>query len=352
MQIWIGNILLLVIFAGFIEVAELKKKSKTSLLLIIVFLQLLFLYILKDNTIFKDIGVYLLGFDFSRTVGWNEVYKIQHFASEDAFEIGWCYYNKILSSLFNDSIVLLIVTGSIILISYLTIIKNNSLIPWFSIFLFIAIVFYNSLFVLRQNLSVAICLFSIPYIIKRKFLKFVVFILIAFSVHQTALIFIILYFLYPIKINKKYFIRVFFIAILFYSSFKFFLAVAATYLKGFLIYLGEIDQGTNLTLFIISICVVLYIFITYYPYNQIDDNNRVFFHMLIMFFLIELSRIGLPGTIGRLNLYFFPSIIILIPNACKQIKNPIIRFFSITAIFVLYFIFMIQQMDYGFKLIF
>ena len=73
--------------------------------------------------------------------------------------------------------------------------------------------------------------------------------------------------------------------------------------------------------------------------------------MLMLFVMIDLSRIGLPGTIGRLNLYFYSGLIILFPNACKRIKTPIFRYMAIIAISVVYFIVMIKQMNYGFGLI-
>ena len=40
--------------------------------------------------------------------------------------------------------------------------------------------------------------------------------------------------------------------------------------------------------------------------------------MLLLFLFFGIFRGGLPGTIGRLNLYFIASLIILLPNACKN----------------------------------
>jgi hypothetical protein len=294
----------------------------------------------------------LRGFDYSLKVGWLDVRKIQHFSHEIKFELGWCYYTKILSFIYNNSSILLLATGITIILAYFVLIKKYSLIPWLSIFLFITTVFYNSMFVLRQNLATAICLFSIPYIIERKLFKFLLLIFIAFSIHQTAVIFVLLYLLYPLKIDKRYFILIISMGILFYVGFQFALKFAATYLSGYGIYRQAIFTPSNATALLISICVFIFIWICYYPFTHLDNHGKLFFQMLVLFVMIDLSRIGLPGAIGRLNLYFYLSLIILLPNAIQQIKNPVFKYISIISISVLYFILMLKQMNYGFDLIF
>jgi hypothetical protein len=353
MIFWIGNIILLIIFS--ITVRNkfiIIKKRRISLLVIIMFFQLLFLYSFHDYENMPDTLSYIEGFDFSSKVDWLNVSQIQHFSTEIKFDLGWSYYTKILSSLFNYNRMLLVITGGITILGYFIYIKKYSLIPWLSIFLFISTVFYDSFFILRQSLAVAICLFSIPFIIKRKFWKFIILIFIAFTQHQTAIIFILLYFVYPLKINKKLFLKVLVGGSLFYLSFQYILNYAATNLIAFEIYKLAIFEVSNNTSVIISICAFLFVCFIYYPFKLIENHERLFFHMLIIFVLIDLGRIGLPGTIGRLNLYFYPSIIFLLPNACKRIKTPILKYLSITVIFVFYFIFSIRQINYGFDLIF
>jgi len=352
MSIWIGNIILLFFYSVIINNKTMTyKQSKTSLLAVIMFIQLLLLYVFNDNTIFPDTRYYLKGFDYSLTVGWNDVPKIQHFSTEIKFDLGWCYFTKLLSSLFNHNLILLFAAGFIFILSYFTVIMKYSLIPWLSIFLFIATVFYSSLFILRQSMAVAICLFSIPYIIERKFLKFLFFIFIAFSFHKTALIFVLLYFLYPLKIDKNFFFPVIIMGLLFYSGFKFILHFSATYLPGFAIYDSNIFKMANYTSFSIALCIFVFIVICYYPFSQIENYTRLFFQMLLLFFMVELFRIGIPGTMGRLNLYFYIAVILLLPNAIQQISNINFKYISVIVIIVIYFTLMIKQMNYGFNLL-
>ncbi|MBF1459561.1 MAG: EpsG family protein [Prevotella pallens] len=66
--------------------------------------------------------------------------------------------------------------------------------------LFMALVFFFSFTYLRQMFAAAIIGLSIKYIIERKFLRFCVILLVAFSFHNSAIIFFPIYFI----ANKKY----------------------------------------------------------------------------------------------------------------------------------------------------
>lgn len=66
--------------------------------------------------------------------------------------------------------------------------------------LFMALVFFFSFTYLRQMFAAAIIGLSIKYIIERKFLKFCAILLVAFSFHNSAIIFFPMYFI----ANKKY----------------------------------------------------------------------------------------------------------------------------------------------------
>ena len=66
--------------------------------------------------------------------------------------------------------------------------------------LFMALIFFFSFTYLRQMFAAAIIGLSIKYIIEREFLKFCAILLIAFSFHNSAIIFFPMYFI----ANKKY----------------------------------------------------------------------------------------------------------------------------------------------------
>jgi hypothetical protein len=118
MLIWIGNIILLFVYALVFKLSNLNKNGRSKLIFVVMFGQLMFLYTLKDHTIFNDLWAYLEGFQNSKEIGWIELYKIQDFNSYLKHELGWRYYTKLMSSLSNNELIFTFTTGSFIIYSY------------------------------------------------------------------------------------------------------------------------------------------------------------------------------------------------------------------------------------------
>ena len=350
MAVWIGNILLIPLYASILKYTELGHKQQKSVLISIMFCQLLFLTTFKNNVIFDDIWAYLIGFNYSKIIDWGRIKDIDYAAGFLNYELGWRYYVKVLSSLSDNEGLLILVTGAIILYSYLSLINKHSDMAWMAIFLFIAIVFYNSLFVLRQNLATAICIFSFPFIVNRKPIKFLITIGLASLFHNTAIIIIILYILYPIGLNVKMFSIIILGASLFNYFFVDLIQIGIEYFPEYSIYYN-IGTTANFTPFLISFIVLSFIYLQIYPIKNLEGYDRLFFIMILIVTLFDLSRINLStGIVARLSGYFSVAIILLLPNAISRMNNPIFKFSSIGAIVILYFIMMIRQMDVGFKL--
>ena len=204
------------------------------------------------------------------------------------------------------------------------------------------------MFVLRQNVAIAICLYAIPYIIDRKLWKFLFVVCIAFLFHKTAFVFIGLYFIYPLKLNYKFYISLlsFFLIIKFVSLIILQFAVDVGFSE---IYLLE-ESRANITPFLISLSLVLLTGFILYPLKNIDNDEKLFFIMLCILMVFDLSRTDLFGTIGRLGKYLFPATIILIPNITEKINNPTFRVLIRILIIVLFSITSLQALNYGFKL--
>ena len=110
------------------------------------------------------------------------------------------------------------------------------------------------------------------------------------------------------------------------------------------------ESRANITPFLISLSLVLFSGFILYPFKNIDNHEKLFFMMLCILMVFDLSRMDLFGTIGRLGKYLFPATIILIPNIIEKINNPIFRILITILIIVLYSITSIQTLEYGFKL--
>lgn len=119
-------------------------------------------------------------------------------------EPGYKIYNKILSfiSLRPQTI---IIANSILQIGLIVaVIAKESKDKWLSIFLYFSFCFYQTALNLTPSSFVSYFMFlSYPFIKKRKFIPFLIFVLVGMSFHTSAIFFLPLYFLYLIKINKK-----------------------------------------------------------------------------------------------------------------------------------------------------
>jgi hypothetical protein len=86
----------------------------------------------------------------------------------------------------------------IIVFSYKTVYKFSPF-PLFSLFLLISYSMVGSGFGVRQDLAIALSLFSITFIQERSLVKFLAVLMLAASIHQSAIIFIPAYFLYNFR---------------------------------------------------------------------------------------------------------------------------------------------------------
>ena len=119
------------------------------------------------------------------------------------WEPGIIILSKLASYISMEKQFYIVLFGIIILIPIFYMIwkySNNAL---FSISVFYAMGFLTSTSIYRQWIAIAILTYSIKYIENRNLKKFLIVIFIAFLFHRTALIFVIAYFIYGIKIDGK-----------------------------------------------------------------------------------------------------------------------------------------------------
>lgn len=118
-------------------------------------------------------------------------------------EIGYTFLN-VLISFFTENryIFILIVTLIIYTLLFVSIKKYTVNYPLATI-LFLGLWFFFTFTYLRQVLGATIVWFGIQYVIERKFWKFLVVFLIAFSMHNSAIIFFPLYFVPRRKFSPR-----------------------------------------------------------------------------------------------------------------------------------------------------
>ena len=356
MEILVANIII-ISFYGIILAnwpISIEKRKKTFLCF--AFIHLLLLNLFKEPTAFPDLDEYDIYFNEIST-------SFSNFLSEkegDRVEWGWFFLNKILHMIFNDnSFVLIILMAVLTLGIYMLDIYKYSRCLWLSVFILFCTNYYPSLFILRQHLAIPICFFSIQYILNRSFKKFITCVLIAMLFHYSAVIWILAYFVYPLRFQVKH---------IFYSILGLFifarimewllenialvLPIVASY--GVDAFGGVATEGGAFKPFMFDLFVILLVIGAFKGLKNINGINWFCLLMLYISLLIDVFHIvgSAFAEFSRLGLYFGTCSIFLVPNAIMQIKNKYVKILITFVICVLYIFTLNAFCNYGYKFAF
>lgn len=311
------------------SVVTYRKQGQEKIAFPIVLVILVCTKTFVDIYALPDLDYYLAGCNELGTCGWFEV-PVYQLVELKCPEVGFRYILKIGAWLgsFRWSLFIIAVVHAI---AYIKISKKYS--PYVIISLIIFLLgSVQSFFVLRQHLAIAITLFSYPYVINRDWKKFFLFMLLAFSFHQTALVFVPVYFLYGIESHRKLNILVLLVFVVLYASFLFIFNFFATNFAGYESYV-DIDDG-NITTLIVSVCyLVSYVFFLRKEVYA-DGINRLVFILLVFNFIVMSAGYTL-SIVNRLVMYYSVVNILSVPITMSYIKNPVIRYAFCTTILCL-----------------
>lgn len=123
-------------------------------------------------------------------------------------EKGFLLYNRILSCFTSNPQAILLVSAVVIIGSIFRFIKKYSAVMLLPVLLFVVLQFGGTMNVIREYLAVAIVLFSLPFIVKRRFVSFAIGCLVASTFHTSAILALSLYFLYDFPFQLKYLLLV------------------------------------------------------------------------------------------------------------------------------------------------
>lgn len=261
-----------------------------------------------------------------------------HFRGED----GFVFLNFLISTItHNRYIFIFIITITIYILAYRTFSKYSRNL-FFTLILFLGLIFFFSFTYLRQILAAAIIWQSIKFITERKLLKFTIVILIAFSIHNSALIFFPIYFIPIRKFKIRTIITIAIICLC--------IGIAGFHVELFETYgqLSENEFRSNLYKndsagFRIEYLMEAIFFLTailiFYNHIPNKKSDIVFLNMGIIFcFLLLIFIKSLNG--GRLGWFYMIGIIITLTTLSneKSIKKKIWYNFGIILISFLLFI--------------
>jgi transmembrane protein EpsG len=183
-------------------------------------------WIRKDWPYYAFLVILVLFAGFRDMIGGYDIYVYGNVYEIDwrlilgfpGFEIGFRVFMILLKLISDKREFFIFATALCMLALHFKIIKRNSALPYFAVFIYFCKFFLFSFVYLRQGIAMGIIWLSIPYILERKYLKSVPFIIISFLFHHSALMFLPMLFFSSRKFtNAQLLISIFLFLILFLS---------------------------------------------------------------------------------------------------------------------------------------
>ena len=200
--------------------------------------------------------------------------------------------------------------------------------------------FYFSMTGLRQTLAMGVCFFAYDFAVRRKPIKFVLAVFLAYLFHSSALIFAVFYFIKNLKINYKYwFAAIIALAVSFlYPSFINNVVERLAWSEEIAKYA---DSTTGLTIsgFIIQFCILLFCYVLTRFDAKNDTYRKPWFAAMVAGLVIQAFAVNIDN-IFRMAMYFSVYGTLAVPDAIElqEIKSRRLTFWIITAVLMLYFL--------------
>lgn len=335
MEYLIGNFLLCLLYAVVIYgLLPFSTKKKNIVFGLITFIQLTIVHGFVDVNIMADLPSYKDAFDIIAKNGLLSDTTSSY--DPNPMEPGYQLYMWSVSLVTSNFQIFLVINSIVLFYFYYKCFFNYSPYLWVSVLLFLLVPFNQSLFVLRQHLSISFLMLSYPFIIQKNFRCYVLILFISYLLHNSSLIFFPVYFIYNIK-NKKIFICIIVavFAVLSFANFLF---------EDFWVYFSrsdhfELDEdklGISTKGVIMFSTLVLYI-MSLKRHTWDDGINKLVFIISILG-VVGNFTLGNIGH-GRLFLSYYIILLLQIPITMKYTKPVFLKGLIVISSLSLFFIF-------------
>lgn len=241
---------------------------------------------------------------------------------------GFLVFTIVIKSVINDFHVWLFVIAAFTGVSIAMMLSKYSCNFFISVFMYVASCQFVWMFNgIRQYLAVVIIFLSFKFIVEERFFKYLLFVAIAATFHDTALIMIPIYFVVKGKaLNWKTiaFLGLSFSVLFFSNQFIAFLdlLMTGTTYEGDLYYFKN-DDGTNIIRVIVASVPALISLLYLKVIRKLGDNRlNILVNISVIASSIYIVSSATSGVlIGRLPIYLEIFNLILLPNLIERIFN-------------------------------
>lgn len=325
------NFFLCLSYTIIIQSLNVTSAIKDKIFLVVTYIQLLVLHSFVEYESVPDLTGYLEMFEIFGTSSWIECLNFT-----TGIEPGYALVNKIIYSIGLPFRAVIIVYSFCFLTILYRLLRKYSCSVTFSVIIILITFFNQSLFVLRQFWALSIIFFSYKYVIERKILPFLILLIIASSLHITALVTLPLYYLY--SLSKRNLLSILIVlcfltkiglkAVLVYGALI--LEAKSEYLvrDSFMSYVPLLESVFLLFIY----CIVLK--------DKVFENgiNRLLFILSAISVCICFGAAGESAIFIRLNLYFSVTPFLILPKIVRYGKGISNKLIISTLILIIYYL--------------
>ena len=289
---------------------------------------MLIIHAFRDPMTLEDTPDYARAFEEARLKSMADV--ITKGYEELKTEKGFAVFLKMVADVMPITQMIFIITSAFMFCSFFVAIKRYSSIFWLSVFVLMTDSFPQSLFIVRGFFALSILLFSIPFIIKRQLLPYLLLCIVAFSIHTTSVIFFPVYFIYGIKNALILAIVLAVGGVIFVLGFDIILPyVVENFVSEYSVYILGADnyEGGNWKMPALLSAILLFRIVVMKEHFFEEGINRFCSLVLILALLLYVAGLGF-GLISRMALYFSNLTFLILPNTIRYIRNQTIQFMA------------------------
>lgn len=298
---------------------EEKVQIRHKYFLIIACIELIILVGIRGYSVGADTSVYLSALDYYKSLPKSEVLFAKLIYPYD-FELGYFLLTKVCAFLCFSKTLFLFLIAMLIYIPVFVAIYKRSLNPYISILTYFAIgLFTYSLGIFRQMIAMSIVLCGIDYIKERKFLKYLLLVVLAMTFHSTAILSLAIYFLYPLKwkINAIVFPLTSIAALLIGNYVVNVMIILMPKYRGYIT--GELLSGGSYMMLLLFLAIFLVLCWENFKEPPSGDT-KLMFDALTVAILVQSLGYSL-NIFGRAIGFFSVYLIFIIPNYLESFRG-------------------------------
>lgn len=331
-------IYIVILFLG-IAIKPNSSLKRKRIFMLISFVLLICISACRDYTVGIDLkNHYYSNYKIIGGLSWDNVSSFTN-----KYEIGYLYFQKITSVLFQSQQAIIIITSIFILGTFGWFIYKNSEDCYISTIFFVTFMYFQWFTLLAQGMAIAIILIGIQLFLKKdKYLGFIVTTIIASTFHSSAIFCLFFILLNKIRFKKWSIIYVSLFGLVIFLGYQHLFSFATKILPEYARYetseslvrhrAGYININSLVNIFIL---LVIWL-IGYFTLTNKKDrqgkkinfvskvNNKISNDFLLYSSFCALlfrTMIIKMNTLGRVSYYFYPLLLIILPRIFKSIDN-------------------------------